>query len=131
MDLFLGFVFAWSVIDGDTVKVSVHVWPNVAAIEERIRLVRIDTPETRAPAPACERELGAKAKAYTLARMTAAKRIVVRAGTDVTPSGMTTRDSFGRVLGDVIVDGVSLSDDLLAQRLARLYTGSGTKVPWC
>lgn len=130
MDLFLGFVFAWSVIDGDTVKVSAHVWPNVAAISEHVRLVRIDTPETRAPAPACERELGAKAKAYTLARMTAAKRIVVRVGTDVTPSGMTTRDSFGRVLGDVIVDGVSLSDELLAQRLARLYTG-GAKVPWC
>jgi micrococcal nuclease len=130
MDLFLGFVFAWSVIDGDTVKVSVHVWPNVAAIEERVRLVRIDTPETRAPAPACERELGARAKAYTQSRMTAAKQIVVRAGTNVTPSGMTTRDSFGRVLGDVIVDGVSLSDELLAQRLARLYTG-GAKVPWC
>lgn len=121
LELYIGFVFAWSVIDGDTVRVSVYTWPNHAAIDERVRLVRVDAPEVHAPS-ACEKELAAKATAYTKQRLTEARTISVR----VAPA--RGRDSFGRILGDVMVDGVSLSDELLAQRLARPY---GTKGAWC
>jgi micrococcal nuclease len=121
VEFFLGFVFAWSVIDGDTVRVSVQIWPNHAAVDERVRLVRVDAPEMHAPT-ACEKDLAAKATAYTRQRLAGAKKIGVRVGLGA------SRDSFGRILGDVIVDGSSLSDELLAQALARPY---GTKGAWC
>lgn len=118
---FLAFVFAWSVIDGDTIKVSVHTWPNHAAVEEHVRLVRIDTPEVRAATP-CERDLAAKATAYTRQRMTEAKAREIRVYHEA------TRDSFGRILGEVFLDGASLNDELLAKGHARKY---GTKGAWC
>lgn len=124
IEVFIGFVFAWSVIDGDTIKATMRVWPNVM-VEEHIRLIKIDTPEVHAKTP-CERALAAEATKFTKDKLTAAKKIRTEVALDL------QRDGFGRILGDVYVDDVSISELLLANRLARSYNG-GTKstTPWC
>lgn len=127
---FLGFVFAWAVVDGDTLKASVHTWPNHAAVDERVRLARIDAPEVHAKRP-CERELAAKATEWARAQLSTAKRIEVHAGVNPTATGFTTRDSFGRILGEVIVDGVNLSDAGLAAGVFRPYAERVAGKAWC
>ena len=121
---FVAFVFAWKIIDGDTIEVSARIWPNHGALDERVRLVRVDAPETRGSMPQCEKELGQKAKTWTLAKLTNAKQIVVQASIE-----KPARDSFGRILGDVLIDGVSLSDDGIRAGVFRLYSARG--IPWC
>lgn len=116
-DLFIALVLSWSAIDGDTVKIQARVWPNII-VEEHVRLLGIDTPEMKAAAP-CERVMAQKAKDATTAILAAGKRITISSN---------SRDSFGRILGDVRVDGVSLSDTLLSRGVARKF---GVKVAWC
>jgi endonuclease YncB( thermonuclease family) len=124
LEAFIGFVFAWSVIDGDTVRVNVHTWPNHAAVDERVRLVRIDAPEMHATKQ-CERDMALAATDFAKKRMTEGKSISVQV------SFKQTRDGFGRILGDVIIDGRSLSDDMLAYRVARPYSDRVNKLAWC
>ena len=45
------------VIDGDTIAVRAHIWPG-HIVETRVRLDRVDTPETRRPDCEAEREAG-------------------------------------------------------------------------
>lgn len=120
---FVAFVFWWSVVDGDTIDVNARVWPNHAAHEERVRFVRIDAPEMHAKL-ACERDLAMKAKMFTAAALTNGKEIVLKVSIE-----KPQRDSFGRILGDVIVDGISLPDAGLAAGVFRPYAARGT--PWC
>lgn len=124
-EFFIGFVFAWAVMDGDTLKASIHTWPNHAAVDEKVRLVRIDAPEIHRPAPDCERALGAKATEWARATLTAGKRIEIHV------PHASTRDSFGRILGDVFVDGVSLSDAGLAAGVFRPYAERVAGKAWC
>ncbi|SRR6266705_378545 len=116
-ELFFAIVLSWSVIDGDTIRVQARIWPNVIA-EEHVRLLGIDTPELRA-ATQCEKALAQAAKQVTSEVLSGAQRITITAN---------SRDSFGRILGNVSVDGLSLSDLLLAKGVARKY---GSKGVWC
>lgn len=119
---FVGFAYQATAVDGDTIRVSVDVWPNVSARDERIRLVKIDTPEVHAKTQ-CERDLATKATAHTRQRLLGARLIQI----NVEAAG---RDSFGRVLGEVFLDGISLNDELLVKGFARPYS-AGAKIPWC
>lgn len=121
IDLFIALVFWWQVIDGDTIEVKARVWPHVAIEGARVRLARIDTPELRST-KLCERELALKAKDQTYYYLVNAKKIEIRV-----PS-IKSMDSFGRILGDVYVDGQSVSDLLLASGLARPYPNT---ISWC
>jgi endonuclease YncB( thermonuclease family) len=116
-ELFLALVLSSSAVDGDTIRIQARVWPNIL-VEEHVRLLGIDTPEMKAAAP-CERVMAQKAKDATTAILTAGKHITVSSN---------SRDSFGRILGDVRVDGISISDTLLARGVARKF---GVKVAWC
>jgi endonuclease YncB( thermonuclease family) len=116
-ELFLAVVISFAIIDGDTVKIQARVWPNIL-VEEHVRLLGIDTPEMKAAAP-CERVMAQKAKDATTAILAAGKHITVSSN---------SRDSFGRILGDVRVDGISVSDTLLVRGVARKF---GVKTAWC
>lgn len=116
-DLFLAVVMTFAIVDGDTLKIQARVWPNIV-VEERVRLLGVDTPEMKAAAP-CERALAQTAKQVTVEVLMAGKHITVTSN---------SRDSFGRILGDVRVDGISLSDTLLARGVARKF---GVKTAWC
>jgi len=92
------------VIDGDTfVLNAVQVWPGVAAINEKVRVRDVDTPELSEP-------LGKEAKQFT-------EQWLATAAFDLK---VCRRDSFGRVLGEVTRSGsLSLSESLKKAGLAK------------
>ena len=111
------------VIDGDTVAFQAEFLPAPLKQELSIRVYGVDTPEKghRAECPE-EAEKGQKASAYT-------KALVKNATT--TKIVIMKWDKYGgRVIGDVILDGKSLTKLLLTHGYAREYYGK-KKESWC
>lgn len=111
------------IIDGDTVAVRAAWLPDPLKKELSIRVWGVDTPE-KGHRSKCQREneLGRAATQYTQATLNTARtiQIVVR-----------DWDKYGgRLLGDVVVDGRSLRDLLIANGYAREYYGDA-KQSWC
>ena len=111
------------VIDGDTVAFEAKFLPDPLKKELSIRVFGVDTPEKgfRAQCPK-EDVMGQKATEFTKhAVASAQKRQVI----------LMDWDKYGgRVLGDVILDGKSLRQALIANGLAREYYGEA-KQSWC
>jgi endonuclease YncB( thermonuclease family) len=111
------------VIDGDTVAFQADFLPAPLKKELSIRVYGVDTPEKghRAQCPS-EAQRGEAASAFTKQLITnSQKRQVV----------LMDWDKYGgRVLGDVILNGVSLRQQLLANGFAREYYGEA-KTSWC
>lgn len=124
-EFFFALVFWWSAIDGDTIRVHAETFPQQAVYRRSVRLSRIDAPET--DGPPCEKLLAAKATEWTKARLAAGTRITVKVDAALRETQQV--DSFGRILGEVYVDGVNLSDAGLAAGVFRPY--ARPKVPWC
>lgn len=106
------------VVDGDTVDLTIDCGMHGRRVE-RLRLLRVDTPETRGVP---DRAPGLAAKAFTEAWLLAA------AWPGATDYPLTIRtvktDSFGRYLCEIWRDdGANLSDDLLAAGHAVPYGG--------
>lgn len=109
------------VIDGDTLVARID------GVEERVRLSMIDTPE-RGHRAKCARE-AQLADAATLAVI---NLISISDHVTVVPmmrGDVYARDRWGRVLGDVWLDGVRLSYWLLQAGFARVWP-DGEKW-WC
>lgn len=108
------------VIDGDTIVVRLNVWLEQEKTA-RIRVRGIDTPETRGRCHE-EIELAKRAKEFTENLIPPGARVqVTRIGYD---------KYGGRYDGDVMVSGRSLRDLLIAEGLARPYSG-GKRQGWC
>jgi endonuclease YncB( thermonuclease family) len=111
------------VIDGDTVGIQATWLPAPLKPELSIRVFGVDTPEKgfRAQCPS-EAARGEAASAFTKAQINAAtKRQIV----------LMDWDKYGgRVLGDVLLNGVSLRQQLIANGFAREYYGEA-KQSWC
>ena len=111
------------VIDGDTVAFQADFLPSPLKKELSIRVFGVDTPEKghRAQCPS-EAQRGEAASAFTKAQINASsnRQIVL----------MDWDKYGGRVLGDVILDGKSLRQMLIANGLAREYYGEA-KTSWC
>ena len=107
------------VIDGDTIELSVELWPGLTQ-RSSIRLVGVNAPEKRTRL-FCEKTAGIAATEFT--------RSFVENGA-ITVTDVRNGKFAGRVLGNVFVDGKSLSDALLASGHARVY-GGGRRQPWC
>ena len=109
--------------DGDTVVVEALWVPNPIKKEIAIRVYGVDTPEKsfRAQCPA-EDAKGQAASAFTkdlIAKATKKQYVLY------------SWDKFGgRVLGDIVLDGKSLRDQLIANGYARAYFGEA-KQSWC
>ena len=103
---------AVQVVDGDTFWVG----------GDKIRVADIDTPETHPPRCAEEAELGEKATRRLEA-------LLAEGPFDLEPIGDRDRDRYGRKLRIVTRDGRSLGDVLVAEGLARTWTGR--REPWC
>ena len=108
-----------SIYDGDTIRVTIRAWPAVAGERVPVRLFGIDTPEMRDKRPRVY-DLAKRAKQFSVARLRGAKRIELR---------QIRRDKYFRLLAEVWVDGLNLSDLLLKAGLAKPYYG-GKKVSW-
>ena len=111
------------VIDGDTVAFQANWLPDPLKKELSIRVFGVDTPEKsfRAKCPS-EAARGEAATAFTKQMINAStKRQII----------MMDWDKYGgRVLGDVLLDGRSLRQQLIANGFAREYYGEA-KQSWC
>lgn len=111
------------VSDGDTVVIAAPFLPAPLKPELAVRIYGVDTPEKghRAQCPS-EAQRGEAASAFTKnAVASTQKHQVVLYGWD---------KFGGRVLGDMILNGVSLRAELIKNGFAREYYGEA-KQSWC
>ena len=111
------------VIDGDTVAFQADFLPAPLKKELSIRVYGVDTPEKGFRAQcASEAQRGEAASAFT-------KQMI--ANSQQRQVVLMDWDKYGgRVLGDVILNGVSLRQQLIANGFAREYYGEA-KTSWC
>lgn len=109
-----------TIYDGDTFTATIDSWPGIAGKNIGIRIYGIDTPELRGK---CKREidLARLAKQRTVAMIRSAKVIELK---------RMRRDKYFRIDADVLVDGKSIAQALIAAGLAVPYAG-GKRVSWC
>jgi endonuclease YncB( thermonuclease family) len=111
------------VSDGDTVVISAPFLPKPLKPELAVRIYGIDTPEKGFRAK-CSRE---DARGQAASKFT--KDLV--ASSQKTQVTLYDWDKFGgRVLGDIILNGKSLREMLIANGYARAYFGEA-KQSWC
>jgi endonuclease YncB( thermonuclease family) len=109
--------------DGDTVVIAAPYLPAPIKPEIAVRIYGVDTPEKSFRAQ-CESEKrrGEQASVFTKDVIAATKKHQVV---------LYGWDKFGgRVLGDLILDGMSLRDLLIKNGYARAYFGD-QKQSWC
>lgn len=119
-------LYEWKVlriIDGDTVEIEAPYLPPPLEPKLSIRVYGVDTPE-KGWRGQCDKEkaLGAAATKFTTGLVQNADMVMVQ---------IREWDKFGgRVLGDLIVDGQSLTALLVDKGYARPYFGD-KKQSWC
>ena len=109
--------------DGDTVVIAAPFLPPPLKPELAVRIFGVDTPEKghRAQCPG-EDARGQAATEFTKAAIANSRQRQVT---------LYAWDKFGgRVLGDIILDGKSLRQGLIANGFAREYFGEA-KTSWC
>lgn len=111
------------VSDGDTIVIAAPFLPAPLKPELAVRIYGVDTPEKghRAQCPS-EDQRGQAATAFTKNAVgTTQKHQVI----------LYSWDKFGgRVLGDLVLNGVSLRSELIRNGFAREYFGEA-KQSWC
>lgn len=96
------------VYDGDTVTAVIDLGLNISVIE-RVRISRIDAPEVRGP----EREAGLVTRDI-LRTLIEGKSVIVITDND-------QREKYGRLLAEIEIDGLNVSDHLVAEGLAEWW----------
>ena len=109
-----------SVYDGDTFRVDIDSLPPIVGKNIPIRLNGVDTPEIQGKCQ-YEKDLALKARDFVRNKLANAKEIKLT---------NLQRGKYFRVVANVLLDGVSLEQDLLENKLAYKYTG-GKKSSWC
>lgn len=105
------------VVDGDTVDVDIDLGFGVWLRNERVRIMGIDTPESRT-ANEAEKLFGLAAK-HRLEELLGEYSVL---RTQVAKDGTDMKGKFGRILGDFIDDG--------GQFVSRVLTEEGHCVPY-
>jgi len=100
------------VVDGDTVDVTLDLGFDIL-YNNRIRLLGIDTPEIRT------RDL--EEKALGLAAKDRVKELCPVGSTVILKTTKDDRGKFGRILGEIFVEGQSLNKMLVDEGLAERY----------
>ena len=109
-----------NVYDGDTFRVNIDSLPPIVGKNIPIRVNGVDTPEIRGKCQ-YEKNLALEARDFVRARLSNAKEIKLT---------NLQRGKYFRVVANVVVDGVSLEQELLDNKLAYRYDG-GKKLSWC
>jgi micrococcal nuclease len=109
-----------SIYDGDTLFVTDPSCHPVLCAKIGIRIFGIDTPEKRTRCDR-EKELAKYARQILVDMIERGSVIEVR---------NTDKEKYGRVLGDLYIDGVNYSDVIVSSGLAVRYYGE-KKTPWC
>jgi len=106
------------VIDGDTVDVDIDLGFGIWQMNERVRIMGIDTPESRTR-DKIEKKFGLAAKAK-LKSLLGPKPVLQ---TTISKKGEDMKGKFGRVLGDFIIDGKQVSQIMCKEGHAVAYFG--------
>jgi len=109
-----------SVYDGDTFRVDIDSLPPIVGKNIPIRVNGVDTPEIRGKCQ-YEKDLALEARDFVRGKLANAKEIKLT---------NLQRGKYFRVVANVVVDGVSLEQELLDNELAYEYSG-GKKLSWC
>jgi len=108
--------------DADTITVKIPGVHPLIGDKISVRVAGIDSAEMRGKA-ACEAQSARDARKLVESQLRRAKNIELR---------NVQRDKYFRILADVAVDGVLVSDLLIKNRLAVAYDGgTKAKVNWC
>jgi micrococcal nuclease len=100
------------VIDGDTVDVDIDLGFGVVLSDERVRIMGIDTPESRT-SDRVEDLFGEAAKARVKELLSG--DVILK--TEVNKNGEDMKGKFGRVLGDFIVERYEGKEEMLTDVL--------------
>ena len=103
------------VVDGDTVDVVLDLGFDIL-YKSRVRLYGIDTPESRTRNKD-EKARGKMATAYLKQAISDGDKVVIQ--TKLKDS----RGKFGRVLGDVVIDGLNINQTMVENNYAVKYYG--------
>jgi len=107
------------VIDGDTVDVDIDLGFGIVLTDERVRIMGIDTPESRTR-DKIEKLFGFASKKRLQELLS--KNCVLK--TEINKKGEDMKGKFGRVLGDFVsVDGRMITDILIEEGYAVAYHG--------
>jgi micrococcal nuclease len=102
------------VVDGDTVDVDLDLGFKIVLSNERVRIAGIDTPESRT------RDL--EEKKFGLASKERLKELLGKTAV-IRTMKPNSKEKFGRILGDIIVNGKSVSEILIEEGYAVPYQG--------
>lgn len=106
------------VVDGDTVDVDIDLGFGVWIHNERVRIMGIDTPESRTR-DSVEKLFGFAAKTR-LGELLGETAILK---TQINKDGEDMKGKFGRILGDFVVDDRMATDILIEEGHAVAYFG--------
>jgi micrococcal nuclease len=106
------------VVDGDTVDVDIDLGFGIWQMNERVRIMGIDTPESRTR-DKIEKKFGLAAKAR-LKSLLGPKPVLQ---TTISKKGEDMKGKFGRVLGDFIIDGRKVTKIMCQEGHAVPYFG--------
>jgi len=107
------------VVDGDTIDVVLDLGFDIF-YKSRVRLYGIDTPESRTR-NLDEKARGKLAGAFLKRSIDNGTKVVIQ--TKLKDS----RGKFGRVLGDVVVDGLNINETMVLNHYAVKYYGQSKK----
>ena len=110
------------VIDGDTVDVDVDLGFGIWQKNERVRIMGIDTPESRTRNK-IEKKFGLAAKAKL--KLLLGKKTVLK--TTINKKGVDMKGKFGRVLGDFLLNDKSVAKIMCEEGHAVAYFGGSKK----
>ena len=106
------------IVDGDTVDVDIDLGFGIWIHNERVRIMGIDTPESRTR-DSVEKLFG-KAAGKRLGELLGETAILK---TQINKDGEDMKGKFGRVLGDFVVDDQMATDILIEEGHAVAYFG--------
>ena len=106
------------IVDGDTVDVDINLGFGIVLTDERVRIMGIDTPESRT-ADKVEKVFGLAAK-NRLKELLGEDAILI---THEDKNGEDMKGKFGRVLGDFRVGGKTVTEILIEEGHAVAYHG--------
>ena len=108
------------VVDGDTVDVDIDLGFGMWMHKERVRMMGIDTPESRTR-DKVEKKFGLASKQFVKDMMPVGSKQVLK--TQIDRSGEDKKGKFGRILGDFLIDGKKLTETMIKEGYGVVYTG--------
>lgn len=103
------------VVDGDTVDVDIDLGFGIWMHKERVRLLGIDTPESRTRDKE-EKKFGLLSKEYVKSRYPVGSMAILRTHKDAT-------GKFGRILGELVWEDSTINKIMVDEHYAVLYNG--------